>query len=218
MKKVSFVVLLLLAASFTFAQSEKYTNKMKELVAQLDSSRTTEAFNTLMTSFERIADAEKTQMLPYYYASLCQLNAANFQVQGMGDNSAITDPAADKAEELLKKALALGKENSETWILKKMIASLRMMGNPMQRFMEYGPIAAKALETAKKLDPNNPRIYILEGQDKYYTPEQFGGSKTEAKKLFTKAVELFKTFKPETELHPNWGLMTANYFLTLKED
>lgn len=219
MKKVQLLALLLLATIFTYAQSEKYTKKMTELLVQMDTVKTVDQWNGLTTTFERVADAEKTQWLPYYYAALSRLNVANFQMGGeMGDNTAIADPAADKADELLTKVLALTKENSETWIIKKMIASMRMMANPMQRYMQYGPIAAAALATAKKMDPNNPRVYLLEAQDKYYTPAQFGGSKEEAKKLFTKVLELSKTFKPETTLHPNWGATTAAYFLSLKEE
>jgi hypothetical protein len=215
MKKVLLFSVFTIAAITVFAQSEKYTKKMTELVPQVDTVRTVDGLNNLSTTFERIADAEKTQWLPYYYAALAKLNAAMFQLGGgMGDNAAITDPAADKAEELLNKALTLTKENSETWIIKKMIASTRMMGNPMQRFMQYGKAAAEALQTAKQMDPNNPRSYLLEGQDKFYTPEQFGGSKTEAAKLFNKVVELFGTFKPESNLHPTWGLPAAKYFLT----
>jgi hypothetical protein len=218
MKKISILTFFLVAVSFGFAQSEKYTKKMTELLVQMDSTRTVDQWNGLATTFERVGDAEKTQWLPYYYAALSKLNAATFEMGGnMGDNTAIADPAADKAEALLNKALTMTKETSETWIIKKMIASTRMMGNPMQRYMQYGPKAAEALATAKKLDANNPRAYLLEAQDKYYTPEQFGGSKTEAKKLFTKVVELCKTFKPETALHPNWGLNAANYFLNMKE-
>ena len=65
------------------------------------------------------------------------------------------------------------------------------MGNAMARFMTEGAKATEALEKAKMLNANNPRIYILEGQDKFYTPEQFGGSKDEAKKLFEKANGIF---------------------------
>jgi hypothetical protein len=216
MKKVKLLGMLLAFTASTFAQSEKYTKKMAELVPQMDTERSVDGLNNLSTTFERIADAEKTEWLPYYYSALAKLNAATFSMEGMGDNSAITDPAADKAEELLNKALVLTKETSETWVLKKMIASTRMMGNPMQRYMQYGKLAAEALATAKKMDPNNPRIYLLEGQDKFYTPEQFGGSKTEAAELFKKAIELFGKYKPESALHPNWGLPTAQYFLTQK--
>jgi cytochrome c-type biogenesis protein CcmH/NrfG len=95
-----------------------------------------------------------------------------------------------------------------------MIATLRMMGDPMNRYMQYGPQAAQALETARKLNPENPRVYLLEGQDKLFTPEQFGGSKTEARRLFEEALKKYDSYKAETALHPRWGRGTAQHFLT----
>jgi hypothetical protein len=83
----------------------------------------------------------------------------------------------------------------------------------MNRYMTYGPVAQQALETAKKLNPANPRVYLLEGQDKFYTPEQFGGSKTEAKKLFEETIVKVDAFKPESSIHPHWGKSVAQYFL-----
>ena len=124
------------------------------------------------------------------------------------------DPLADKAEMLLNKAEALNKNNSEIFVVKKMIASLRMMADPMSRYMQYGPLAQQALETAKKLNPENPRPYLLEAQDKYFTPEQFGGSKTKAKELFEEALKKYDAFKPATNLDPVWGKTTAQYFLS----
>jgi hypothetical protein len=82
----------------------------------------------------------------------------------------------------------------------------------MNRYMTYGPIANEALETAKKLNPENPRVYLLEGQDKFFTPEQYGGSKAEAKILFETAMKKFETTKPESSIHPSWGLPAVNYF------
>ena len=67
---------------------------------------------------------------------------------------------------------------------------------------------------AKEMNPANPRVYILEAQDKYYTPEQFGGSKDEAKKLFEKAKELFMTSKPASSIEPQWGMSQVMYFLS----
>jgi hypothetical protein len=184
---------------------------MTELVPQADTVRDAASLEALSNTFERIGDAEKTQWLPYYYAALCRINAAYFKGEQM--TADIADPAADKADGFITKVLALTTENSDIWCVKKMIASLRMMADPMSRWAKFGPIAAEALKKAKELDANNPRIYLLEGQDKFYTPEQFGGSKAEAKKLFTKSQELFGSFKPASELHPNWGKGTVAYFL-----
>lgn len=152
-------------------------------------------------------------MAPYYYGAYATLMAANMKTMGQ-QNASIADPAADKAEELLDKALALTKENSEIFCIKKMVATMRMMGDPMNRWMQYGLAASEALRKAKEMNPDNPRAYLLEGQDKFYTLEQFGGSKAEAKVLFEKAQQLFNTFEPESELHPTWGKTTVQYFLS----
>lgn len=217
MKKVMITLCLAIVASTTFAQSAKYTTRMETLVNQLDTARTTAQWNNLFTAFERVAETEKTQWLPYYYAALAKVQGTRMQLGGaMGGNTATTDPAADKAELLLTKAISLSKETSETLIVTKLIASLRMMGDPMTRFQKYGTDANKALTAAKKADPNNPRSYLLEGEDRYYTPEQFGGSKTEAKKLFAKSQELYKAQKPVSTISPRWGAGAVGYFLSLK--
>jgi hypothetical protein len=214
MKKAVLLLTAAISFSATFAQSEKYIKKMGELVPQVDTVRDAATLEGLANTFERIGDAEKTQWLPYYYAALCQTNAAYFKGTNGQIGADIADPAADKADALITKALGLTAENSEIWCVKKMVATLRMSADPMNRWMKYGPMAAEALGKAKALDANNPRVYMLEGQDKFYTPEQFGGSKTEAKKLFEKALELYAAFKPASELHPVWGKGTTGYFLS----
>lgn len=213
MKKIILTMSLAFAATALFAQSDKYMGAMKDKVAAVDTTWETNSLKDLSAAFERIAEAEKTQWLPYYYAALSQVNAAMMMGTTGQVSAAETDPMADKAEALLAKAEALSKDNSEIFIVKKMIATARLMADPMNRYMQYGPAAAQALETAKKLNPENPRVYLLEGQDKFYTPEQFGGSKDEAKKLFELSMQKFETFKPASELDPAWGKSSIQYFM-----
>jgi hypothetical protein len=218
MKKTIFIMALSLVGTAVFAQSEKYVKTMESKVALLDSTTAPDAWKDLANAFERIADAEKTQWLPYYYAAYANVMAGTMSLPmdgSFGDNSAITDPYADKAEQLINKANEMNKDNSEIYCVIKMVHGLRMIGNAMSRYMTEGPKAETALTKAKELNANNPRIYILEGQDKYYTPEQFGGSKEEAKKLFEKANEIFMTIKPASAIEPQWGRSTVTYFLSL---
>jgi hypothetical protein len=218
MKKTIFILSAILVASFSFAQMpDKFVKAMEAKIALIDSTHTVEGYTDLANAFERIADAEKNQWLAYYYAAYCNASAGTIAGAG-GDMMAAkadkTDPYADKADKQIKKAEELAKNNSEIFIVKKMIATLRMLGDPMNRYMTYGPEAQAMLDEAKKLNSENPRVYILEGQDKYFTPEQFGGSKEEAKVLFEKAQKLYETFKPETSIHPNWGKSQVAYFLS----
>src|ERR1041384_4533583 len=137
MKKINLAFSMLLFASTMFSQtSDKFTAAMQSKLALMDSARDVNSLKDLSAAFERIGDAEKTQWLPYYYAALCDVNAGNIAMTAggavnMGNNSDKTDPLADRAEDLLNKAEALSKDNSEIFVVKKMIATLRLMGDPM---------------------------------------------------------------------------------------
>lgn len=218
MKKFSLTLSLLLLLVAAFAQSEKYMKTMQDKIGGLDSTRDANTLKDLSATFERIGDAEKTQWLPFYYSALTLVNSGYTTYMASGGNpnglADKIDPVADKAESILKKAEELSKDNSELYVIKKMIATLRMMVDPMNRYMTYGPQAQEALGMAKKLNTENPRVYYLEGMDKFQTPEQYGGSKTEARKLFEVAIQKFDAFKPATVIDPQWGKTSTQYFLS----
>lgn len=210
MKQLIYGALLLISAT-AFSQSEKYTAAMTQNIKMLDTAITkgAGAMTSLADNFTRIGDAEKTQWLPYYYASYATVMGTL-----LTEDKSKSDAEADKAEALIKKAEAIaGKENSETCVIKSMIASAHMMVDPQTRWQQYGATSAENLAKAKSLDPSNPRPVFLEGQTLFYTPESFGGGKAAAKASFTKAMSMFATFKPQTNLHPAWGEMSAKYFL-----
>jgi len=199
MKKVFFFSLLLLTGIAANAQSEKYVKSMEKLIQAMDTTWNTDRLVELSNSFERIADAEKTQWLPYYYAALARVNAG----YALGKNNAAeqTDPYANKAEELINKADALEANNSEIYVVKKLINTLKLIGDVMGRYMTAGAASAEALAKAKSLNPENPRVYLQEGIDKMNTPPQFGGSVEEGKKILEKSLEKFKAFKPASSIH-----------------
>ncbi|MGN6417258.1 MAG: hypothetical protein ACTHMC_07195, partial [Pseudobacter sp.] len=151
-------------------------------------------------AFERIADAEKNQWLPYYYAAY-----TNCLYTLIKNDAANNDQYADKIEALLAKADALSPNNSEVSVIKAIVATIRMIVNPMQRYQQYGPAIEKALNESKTQDPNNPRPYFITGQNLRYTPEQFGGGCATAKPILEEAAKKYESFKPASELHPNWG-------------
>ena len=217
MKKIICLLVAAMLVTTAFTQNEKFTQVMTQKLAGYDTVRSSEGLQEMANTFERIAEVEKTQWLPYYYAALSNVNLGYnyvFVAGPMGGNSDKGDPLADKAELLLNKAEELSKDNSEIYIVRKMIATLRMMGDVMNRYMTYGPAASEALAMAKKLNPDNPRVYMMEGIDQFNTPEQYGGSKEEAKRLLQEALKKYESFKPESPLHPTWGLGAVNHFLS----
>ena len=210
MKNVLVIIILCLGFQSLSAQSEKYTGAMKKNIQLLDSAISKGNLIEIANNFERIGDAEKTQWLPYYYASYATVMSA-FTT---GDKTK-TDAIADKAEQLILKAEPLlPAPNSEIHVIKSMIASAHMMVDPQTRWMQYGQVSAENIAKAKELDPTNPRPVYLEGQAKFYTPESFGGGKAPAKELLEKAIVMFDAFKPANELSPVWGKAATLYFLS----
>jgi len=200
MKKILAVLSILCVTGTVFAQSEKYTKAMTTAIALIDSAKTADDMLAASATFERIADAEKNQWLPYYYAGLTQILQAF-----MKNDGANNDTYATKAEQLVTKADALQANNSEISCLKSMIATLRLLVDPQTRWQQYGPISQQELDKAKTQDAANPRPYYLQGQGLRYTPEQFGGGCSTAKPLLEEAVKKYGTFKPASNLHPTWG-------------
>ena len=201
MKKLLLITGSYLLMLSSFAQSEKFVAAMKKNLADMDSSFKNPAdLLNVANNFERIANAEKTEWLPYYYAAFCQVNYGFMQQ----DKDKI-DGIADKAAELITKADSLAPGNSEISCIKSMIASCHMMVNPMQRWQEYGGESSSNMQAAMTQDPTNPRPYFLKGQSLKYTPEQFGGGCKTAKPALQTALDKYATFKPASDIAPNWG-------------
>jgi hypothetical protein len=203
MKKIIFTFFMFSAVA-AFAQNEKFTAAMQSKLEAYQTAKTAEDFLDISNAFERIAEAEKTQWLAYYYAAHAQVIYGYMLSQ---KDPAALDPIADKAEQLINKADALEKNNSEISCVKSMVASLRMMVNPMQRWQQYGALSGQLLEEAKQQDATNPRPYALQSQSLFYTPAQFGGGCVTAKPVAEQGMKLLETFKPKSTLHPVWGKM-----------
>jgi hypothetical protein len=204
MKKL--VTILVLVASLTgFAQSERYAATMQKNLAQFDSAKTTSEFQALSAAFERIGDAEKTQWLPYYYAGLA------LTMPAWTDAKLDKDANSTKIKALCDKADAIAK-SSEVFEIRNMAATQQMMVDPQSRWMSYGQEAGTALTKGLELNPNNPRLYYLQGMSLFGTPEAFGGGKAKAKPVFEKSVALFKSEQVKP-LYPKWGQKQAEDML-----
>ena len=205
---------LFLFVGITVIAQTSFEKAMTEKVAQVEQQKTADEFTALANDFKRIGDKEKTQWLPYYYAAFSTIQKGRLAMRD--GKMAELDAIAAEAQKSLDLAINLNKDNAENLILQKMIHSLKMMVDPQSRFMSEGMLAKEALEKAEKADPANPRISLLKAEDTYFTPEQFGGSKTKGLELFQKSLDQFKVYKPKSTLDPNWGKGEAEYFLANK--
>jgi tetratricopeptide (TPR) repeat protein len=206
MKKFILFLAAAVSLQFTaFSQSDKYVTTMKNNLSLFDSAKTVEDFTKLANTFERIGDAEKTQWLPYYYAGLALTTSGWMpELKDKDANSARINALCDKAESIA----TTDADKAELLSIRNMSATQQMMVDPQTRWMSYGQTAGQQLQKALKLDPNNPRLYYLQGMSLFGTPVQFGGGKDKAKPVFEKAVQLYKDARPK-ELYPRWGQKQA---------
>lgn len=208
MKKI---FLLAAAAVFTVtihAQNEKYIGFMKKNIAALDTARTSEELQNAANNFERIANAEKSEWLPNYYAAYALVMKA-FYISDMKE----VDPACDKADALIAMAESLSPKNSEISTLKSMVLTARMRVDG-SRGMTMGPKATMILQDAmKEMPAGNPRALVQMSQMLFYTPPAFGGGKDAGISILQKGIAAYETFKPATEIDPNWGKEYAEKLL-----
>jgi hypothetical protein len=199
--------LIILAISlFTISvsgQEDSYTSAMKSTLLQMDQALGAEQYLDCANRFERIASAEKSKWMPYYYASHC-LAIMSFEES----NGEQKDKILDRAQELLDRSMELNTEKSvksELQVLQAFIYPSRIMVDPMGRGGIYFEKMFTSLETSKALNPDNPRPYFLEGTYKLNIPEAMGGGTEKAQPILEEALVLYEAFSKPDPLWPAWG-------------
>jgi hypothetical protein len=200
MKKILLSSVIILCTLITFAGEKEYMESMKSNLEELKKAETSADFEAVARNFELIAEKEANKWLPYYYVSYSLINTVFSK-----EKAENIDKVLDKAESFLGKARELSPGNSEIEVLQGWIYQGRIQVDPMGRGGEYSQKAAASFGKAQKLNADNPRIYLLTGQNVLYTPEQFGGGKEAACEYFLKAKDKYETFKPESPVSPDWG-------------
>lgn len=153
------------------------------------------------SQLERAALAVPTDWLPRYY------QAYGYVVQCFTSQEAdaVKDNYLDRAEVALVQARQRGGDPAELLVLQAYIYQGRLSISPLYRSVRYLALMRETLTQAKQANPANPRIYLLEGNNVYFTPKLLGGGPAAAKKLFEEAKRRFGAFHPSQPLAPNWG-------------
>ncbi len=207
----TFLFTLLFASVTLFAQSDKMIKAIEKNLEILDTASTIETALLLKNNFERIADAEKGEWIPQYYAAM-----ANATLSMREKDTQLREEIVNRAEMYINRADSLEPDNSEIYVVKAMTVYSRITVSPMERFMNLKPLADKFMSTAEELNPENPRIYLQKGVIMMFTPEMMGGGKAKAMPLLLTAIEKFDQFEPESSIHPNWGKKIAEEMIKRK--
>lgn len=181
------------------AQSDAGAAALDKAIVQFDLIQDKPSCEKIDLIFDQLCTNNPNNWVPFYYASLVKIKLAMFK-EKTADND------ADKAIEAILKAKKL-QVNDEVLCVESLAYSTKMSLHPAWRWFSYERKIKDPLEAAKKINSNNPRIYVLESMLQYKLPSVLGGSCKTALPLAQKAVQLLK--QPSNLLKPHWGMLSA---------
>jgi hypothetical protein len=192
-KKIALVVFLI--TNLSFAQ-DQYARGMQKAFQLWGEGKPMEAANM----FERIATVEIDNWLPYYYVSSIH-TIASF---GEKDEEKLTQQL-EKAKEYIDLAKAISPDNPELLVQEAMINTAWIAFDGATYGMELSGKNTALYAKALQLDPDNPRVVFSKAEWDMGSARYFGQDITPYCKDVERALELFDTFKAESDFHPNWG-------------
>jgi len=205
-------LILLTATAFTMmsAQAQDFKTVLTKTMNVFDTTMIPEVQVEYSNKISLISKKWDSEWAGHYYSAFSKAVLSYSEKDATKRDAYLDD--ADK--ELLDAVNILGKQTDETYVLGAMLANARMAVNPMLRYQKYGKIFSDDLEEAKELNPNNPRMYYLQGVSKFFTPKAFGGGKKNAQPYFEKAEGLFAKESSDDITKPYWGKYKNAYFLS----
>ncbi len=151
--------------------------------------------------FERGLNFKKMEWLFRYYIAYSDNQLVHYY-QSVSDKKTAIKYLTDGIKQL-NEVIKLNKEFADGYGLLSSMYGEKMGIQPWTGIV-YGSRSATMIRKAIQLEPENPRLYMIQGTSAMFTPEKFGGSKERAKELYLKAAELFKTDNPDP-IMPDWG-------------
>ena len=192
-------IIALFVASLVSAQGQ-FEQGMGKALQTWNQGKPAEA----VAQLERIASVEKANWLPNYYIALINITQA-FVEQDKTKMLSLIE-AAQNAQDVCNE---LAMDNPEVLIMQSMIHTASIVYDPMTNGQKLSGDVIYILNKAYKIAPENPRVVFQKASFEIGMAQYFGQDTKPMCAQIEKAIELFATFKPETALHPSWGLDRA---------
>jgi len=203
MKKI--VLLITFAFSLSLSVQSQYEKGMTKAFDLWEQGKSTEAANL----FERIAKAEKSNWIPYYYAGYVNIMSAF----GMKEEAKL-QTQLEKVSDYLDNALLLSPKNAEIMIMKALKNTAYIAFDGQKYGMSLSAKNTAIYEEAIQIAPNNPRVILGKAEWDMGAARFFGKSTEPYCKSVAQALELFKSEeKSKIKFAPSWGQERAEEVL-----
>ena len=157
-------------------------------------------FEEAENMFERIANAEADQWLPNYY--IAQMNSLKSWDE---KDEAVLKAQLEKAQEHLDIAMTKSEDNAELLVMQAQVYINWVAYDGRTYGMKYAAKVTELYAKAAELAPENPRAAFCKADWAMGSARYFGKDTAPYCKDIEASIELFDTFKPESDFHPNWG-------------
>lgn len=203
MKKAILILSLVISAA-TYAQ-DAYTKGMQKAFQLWGEGKTVDASNM----FERIANAEMDNWLPHYYVASINTIAA-FEEK---DKEKLSQKLG-KAQEFIDMANRISPNNPEIMVQQAMTHTAWIAFDGATYGMTLSGKVAALYAQALQLAPENPRVVFSKAEWDMGSATYFGKDTAPYCKDVERSLELFDTFRAESDFHPNWGKERAEEVLS----
>ena len=195
-----FIFFILLVQLQVQAQATNQSKALEAAVMQFNQATKNQAYQELYLQFEQLYALNKTNWLIPYYAGMTRSIMCLLK---MGDKDALANDAllwVGRAKSIMA--------NDEVYCAESLAYTAKMSVNPLLRWLTYEGKIKKSLSLAKKLNPNNPRAYVLEANIQQKIPFIFGGGCKSVKPLIQKAELCFNAQTKVNSVEPSWGFQS----------
>lgn len=198
------LAVILLTNTFAFAQNDEAVLKAKEVVQKAaimgEASALKAARELAQTAASQITEPSKKA------AALYLVGYANYSLVNLPSEKESKEQNTDAGIAALEEAVKLEPAFADAHAL---LGSLygQKAGGGMMAGMKYGQKSAVTMERAITLQPQNPRILMLEGISLFFKPAMWGGDKQKALANLQKACDLAEkgACAAKEATMPDWG-------------
>lgn len=195
--RYTLIILLCLSTISLPAQTVGTDKALEIAVQQFNQLSSSASYQSVYMQFEKLYLIDKKNWLIPYYASLLKSRMCLLK---MGER----DQLANDAILWISRAKTIA-NNDEIYCAESLANTAKMSVNPAMRWLLYEDKIKLPLQLAKKINANNPRIYLLEANIQRKLPVLFGGGCRAAIPMAKKAEQLLHAQVLQNTNMPGWG-------------
>ena len=189
-------IAMMLASAGTLSAQTQYESGMEKAFGLWTDAKPIEA----SALFERIAQAEKDNWIPYYYAANTLITASFATKEETKVNEMLK-----KAEIFINKGHSLSSDNSEMITLEGTMYTAYVAMDPMTYGMKYSNKIINLHSKAIALDPENPRAQLNKVEYEMGTARFFGEDMTTFCSSIKKTMPFFENQNTTVPFSPQYG-------------